>query len=311
MQLMEGIATRCVTECGEYVIVSPDIPRIRSVMRTRRIAFVIGTTEFSEYSTEKLPDARYNRGSDDDDPIPETWDGVTFRCKFGLGGPDMEGMKDFITLMRDGTRIVSYDTDVYLNRSAIADRSAGADWIVPIDNFDPSLNRCAHIICDDIVRRKDVPNVRRATLMYPDGSVRNGKPYVIPTERYMASRQVPPYVVSELVVPQEGNKIIIHSELYDGGTLSHTDFVPSASTDVTVTQRRTAPLIGTEIARASENTRVEWSYTVSMHVGRQFPTARYVQTPTNKVMKATYEVARRCLMHTVDFVDYATHTKVA
>lgn len=258
---------------GRILVVRKDVPKLRAYTRNRRFAYTASTITLPELIQGMLPDRKYRRGDGEGDVIPSGWDGITFDASFGLGGNDMKFMRDVILVMGTGTSI-----------------------IVPSDAEAMPMARkyAASVLSTSVSRRADemdYPTEADGTRVTHDG--------------------VSPFLIASIDIPAGKSSVMLHGDYYDDGVLSHSWLVPSVSFELVVgvpSQHLCGIATNHPLGSESQASGQQWEYMMHCHVGRGKVNARYINMPTNTVLRGVCNGFRDNVLKLVDFIDYATRT---
>lgn len=258
---------------GRILVVRKDIPKLRAYTRNRRFAYTANTITLPELTTGMLPDRQYRRGDRTGDVIPDEWDGVTFDASFGLGGSDMPFMRDAILVMGAGTTV-----------------------IVPSDTSTmPMAKRyAASVMSTPVSRRADTMDYQESA----DGT-------------RVTHDDMSPFLVASIEIPAGRSSIMLHGDYYDDGVLSHSWLVPSVSFELVIgtpPQRLCGIATNHPIGYESQPAGRQWEYMMHCHVGRGKAGARYINMPTNTILRGATGAFKDNVLKLVDFIDYAAHT---
>lgn len=258
---------------GRILVVRNSVPKLRAYTRNRRFAYTASTITLPELIQGMLPDRKYRRGNGTGDVIPEEWDGVTFDTCFGLGGNDMQFMRDAILVMGTGTTvIVPSDADAV----SAARKYAASVISVPVSHRASEM---------------DYPKESNGTRVTHDG--------------------VSPFLIATIDIPTGKSSVMLHGDYYDDGVLSHSWLVPSVSFELVVgapSQHLCGIATNHPLGSVTQASGQQWEYMMHCHVGRGKVNARYINMPTNTVLRGACKGFKDNVLKLVDFIDYAAHT---
>lgn len=255
---------------GRILVIRKDAPKLRAYTRSRRFAYTASSITLPELTTGMLPDRAYRRGDGTGDVIPDGWDGVTFDASFGLGGSDMPFMRDAILVMTGTSVIVPSDTGAVQQ----AKRYFASIATTPVPRRADAMDYPAHADGDRVT--------------HDDMS---------------------PFIIASMEVPAGRSSVMLHGDYYDDGILSHAWLVPSMSFELVVgmpSQHLCG--IASNHPAGTEHPGQQWEYLMHCHIGRGKIGARYINMPTNTVLRSTCNAFKDNLMALIDFIDCTART---
>lgn len=258
---------------GRVLVMSSDVPKLRAYSRDRRFAYAASTITMPELMTGLLPDREYRRGDAAPDVMPTAWDGITFDACFGLGGSDMPFMHDAILVIGSGTSV-----------------------IVPADTGStPVAKEYART-----VMTTPVP-MRAREMDYVAGGKRG--------QRVTHDDSSTPFIAASIDVPRDKSGVMLHGDYYDDGVLSHAWMVPSISFELVVGNppAHACGIATNHTLGAPQGER--WEYMMHCNIGRGKPRAKYIDMPTNTLLRTTCSAFKDNLMRLIDLIDYASGTQ--
>lgn len=268
------------TDNGRYVIVPSDIPKVRAYTRSRRFAYAVNGISFQEFSAEFMPNREYRRG-DTISEIPSEWLGVSFDAAFGIGGPDVDAMKSFVTIMRNNHRVVTFDWD----------KGGAKDKVGRHGRIDCITERNTLL--------KDEANDVNRTKYTPSSETKHAKEIEERLRLLSDGLARLPMLISWLEVADDKSRMVVHGDFFDGGKrLSKNPTIPSLSMDFAISKAG----MGLRKFSLSSDGKTQWDYVIHMNIGPEGIKSS-IKQPTVTCMKAAYLSFQRCMLRLIDYAD--------
>lgn len=225
---------------------------------------------YAEFKSDFVPLSDYRRGTSDSDVIPSEWDGVSFDAEFGIGGPDMDTMRELIGALNDNARIVLLgDVERLTCDGDISEQDR-------------------HLIGYEIEQRTSKSDADRGIVTY---GIKDGIPVAMGFVPYVELSMPTPSVTGD------DKGIDVYADYYDGGIMSGSQYVPSMSVRFGVHKVRVS-----SDERKTERAYVQWTYSVYVHSARAQEAARYVTLPKDATLKTGYLALQNGVLRSLDAI---------